>query len=73
MGNGETRITHRHRSIYITAMTTSDREVKRERTFPLGRIVMTAHAVNTIPFSDIANGLIRHAACDWGDIEEDDR
>ena len=53
-------------------MTTSDREGKRERTFPLGRIVMTAHAVNTIPFTDIATGLIRHARCDWGDIGEDD-
>ena len=49
-------------------MSKSDRQ--SEVSFPMGRIVMTANAVRTLPLSDVATGLLRHARGDWGDVGE---
>ncbi len=48
-------------------------QVKRMyKTFPLGRLVMTLHAKQTISIVDINTALNRHANCDWGDVCKDD-
>ena len=41
--------------------------------FPLGHVVMTSNAANTLPPEDIAAGLRRHAQGDWGDVDDHDR
>jgi hypothetical protein len=41
--------------------------------FPLGRIVITRNALNTLPSEDVHQALARHAAGDWGDVCEEDR
>jgi hypothetical protein len=41
--------------------------------FPLGRIVMTAGAVERLSFSSIATALLRHARADWGDVNDASR
>ena len=45
----------------------------RELSFPLGRIVMTANAVEKLSLNAIATGLLRHTRGDWGDVSEEDR
>ena len=45
---------------------------KLSKPFPLGRLVMTLHAKQTISIPDINLALNRHANCDWGDICEED-
>jgi len=40
--------------------------------FPLGQIVITPNALNTLLESEINEGLCRHAKADWGNICEDD-
>lgn len=44
-----------------------------ESTFPLGRIVITANALDALTDLDVHDGLLRHAARDWGDLDADDR
>jgi hypothetical protein len=41
--------------------------------FPLGRIVTTPNALGQLTHDDILGGLKRHAAGDWGDVDEHDR
>ena len=41
--------------------------------FPLGRVVITRNALETIPAADVSRALHRHASGDWGDLCEDDR
>ncbi|HEY6185786.1 MAG TPA: hypothetical protein VIW67_26325 [Terriglobales bacterium] len=41
--------------------------------FPLGRIVATPNALNSITQADILSAIQRHQAGDWGDLNEDDR
>jgi hypothetical protein len=43
------------------------------RQFQLGQIVITANAHETLPAEDVLDALIRHSACDWGDVGEEDR
>jgi hypothetical protein len=38
------------------------------RSFPLGRVVATPNALETIPSDEVMKALGRHAACDWGDV-----
>ncbi len=42
-------------------------------TFPLGRIVATSSVLASLTYEDIATGLKRHAARDWGEVCEEDR
>ena len=41
--------------------------------FPLGWVVMTAHAAEQLDPQAIAEGLRRHASGDWGEVSEEDR
>jgi hypothetical protein len=45
----------------------------RELSFPLGRIVMTANAVEKLSLDAIATALLRHTRGDWGDVSDEDR
>jgi hypothetical protein len=40
--------------------------------FPLGRIVMTATAARWLDWRAVKDGLRRHVAGDWGDLEQQD-
>lgn len=40
--------------------------------FPLGRVLITRTAADTLPAEDVAAAISRHAAGDWGDVCEDD-
>jgi hypothetical protein len=44
-----------------------------ERSFSLGQTVITANAKNELHPEDVIKALARHASCDWGDVDEDDR
>ena len=37
-------------------------------TFPLGEVVITTNAFNTLPAEHINDGLRRHASGDWGNL-----
>jgi hypothetical protein len=41
--------------------------------FPLGQIVMTRSAVEVLPQAEVQVALDRHAAGDWGDVDDADR
>ena len=41
--------------------------------FPLGRIVSTPNALDSVPNTEILSALERHASGDWGDLDEHDR
>jgi len=40
--------------------------------FPLGQIVITANAQETLDPTEVQQGLARHAAGDWGDVCPED-
>jgi hypothetical protein len=40
--------------------------------FPLGHTVMTSNAAETLSQPDVHEALKRHAAGDWGDVDEHD-
>ena len=40
---------------------------------PLGQVVATANASRTLPQDEIIAALQRHAAGDWGDVDQEDR
>ncbi|MHB9080396.1 MAG: type I restriction endonuclease subunit M [Pirellulaceae bacterium] len=42
------------------------------RKLPLGQIVITRSALYSLPSQDVHAALRRHAAGDWGDVNEDD-
>ena len=41
-------------------------------TFPLGRILITAHAAAVLAPADVQTALARHAAGDWGEVSGGD-
>ena len=41
--------------------------------FPLGQVVATRNAAETLSHEEIAQALARHGAADWGDVDEHDR
>ncbi len=41
--------------------------------FPLGRTVITQAALATLAHEDVLAALGRHAAGDWGELDEEDR
>ena len=41
--------------------------------FPLGQIVITRNAADTLPSEDVAAAIRRHARGDWGDLDDHDR
>ena len=43
---------------------------KEDGRFPLGRVVITAHARATLSDADAIAGLERHHRGDWGDLTE---
>ncbi len=46
---------------------------RRQAKFPLGQVVITRNALETIPPRDVLQALARHADGDWGDLCDDDR
>lgn len=43
------------------------------RKFPLGQVVITTNAQESLAPEDVQQGIARHAQGDWGDIHADDR
>jgi hypothetical protein len=41
--------------------------------FYLGRVVATSGAIQCLSYDDILSALDRHAAGEWGDLDEEDR
>jgi len=41
--------------------------------FPLGQIVATPNALNSVPNQEIMAALQRHIRGDWGNLDEEDR
>lgn len=41
--------------------------------FPLGRLVSTPNALQSIPHPELLAALHRHATGDWGEVDEHDR
>ncbi len=44
----------------------------KNRTFNLGRLVITPNAMDTLQPEDVQSSLARHASCDWGDCCKED-
>lgn len=45
---------------------------RRHERFPLGRLLATRGAVNTLTGEQMMEMLVRHAGCDWGDVDDED-
>ena len=41
--------------------------------FPLGQVIITTAARNKLTPVEVTSSLVRHAAGDWGDVDEEDR
>lgn len=44
-----------------------------EGKFPLGKVVITAHAKDVLHPEDVPHCLARHVSGDWGDLDDDDK
>jgi hypothetical protein len=62
-----------HKPMTIQALHILVADLRRRCKFPLGEIVITRNALETIPPNDVRLALARHAKGDWGDLCEDDR
>jgi len=40
--------------------------------FPIGRILITKNALDSIPLEEATTGLVRHVAGDWGEVCKSD-
>ena len=47
--------------------------IQQPSKFPLGEIVITRAALDTLPPEDVRRSLARHAQGDWGELCEEDR
>ena len=45
---------------------------RRRVSFPLGRVVITRNALDTLPSHDVQQALLRHASGDWGELDHED-
>jgi hypothetical protein len=45
----------------------------RKRKFPLGQVVITSNAQQTIAPAEVSEALARHAGGDWGELCKEDR
>jgi hypothetical protein len=41
--------------------------------FPLGQVLVTPAATDKLTSAEVISSLCRHAAADWGDVDDDDR
>lgn len=41
--------------------------------FPIGQVVITRNALDTLDAEDVHRSLARHHLGDWGDVDEQDR
>ena len=48
-------------------------DLTRRQKFPLGQVVITRNALDTLLDRDVRRALARHARSDWGDLCEEDR
>ena len=48
-------------------------DVKCEPRFQLGKVCITANAANAVPPNEVSQAVARHAAGDWGMLDEHDR
>lgn len=46
---------------------------EQTRSFTMGSIVITATALACLTDDDVKTALSRHARCDWGDLESEDK
>ena len=54
-------------------MATKEHSQQVRTKFPLGEIVITSHALQTLNTADVHSALQRHASGDWGDVCREDR
>src|ERR1043165_5629204 len=47
--------------------------VPTQSKFPLGRLVITSAALETLPIDDVENAVRKHASGDWGELEDEDQ
>jgi hypothetical protein len=45
---------------------------RSKKSFPMGRVVITSHALGRLHPRDVHNALRRHARRDWGNVSPDD-
>jgi hypothetical protein len=48
-------------------------DLRQQQKFPLGEIVITRNAQQTIPADDVQRAVTRHSQADWGDLCDNDR
>jgi hypothetical protein len=48
-------------------------DLRQRQKFPLGQIVITRNALDTLPPEAVRQALRRHAQGDWGELDDEDR
>jgi hypothetical protein len=54
-------------------MSTAEPSPAKSRSFKLGQVVITPNAQSSLQAIDVQTALQRHAAGDWGDVDDHDR